>query len=243
MKTIYHLLITVAFIINSSHFLLAHNHQTSPQPQNTNFCWWPQSMYQNTQNNITVTVKALSEEETKNLFLGNGQRLVSMRGYLSISQPIVPLYITIKNGNPFSIMLSDQDINLGRNWNGSKRRPLNIRNTLEALNNNWFWSKATTCKTIDTRDSNGKIIESNNTYEKNTDSLFHRSFLSIDKLDIPTLFNLEPSMLFNDIVAQSSIIVKTGKTKGLLLFVWGKEITSSFNITIAKTTFNINFKT
>ena len=163
-----------------------------------------------------------------------------MRSWFFGSQPIIPLHIIIKNENSFPISLSEKNIDLGRYWYGIQRKPLNIKNVLESLNNKWFWSYQLEERNTSIHGSTGKLLGTATSYQVNTDPLLYRSFLALDGLSLPSLFNLDSSILFNHHRAQHSVIIEEGKTKELLLFVWGKEITSNFSITIAKNKFIVN---
>lgn len=244
MKIIYYLSIAI-FIDNLSHSLFAHSYRskskTTYRNENQNFNWWPLKIYQNSQNNISLTIKPLSEEATSNLFSGEGKYLVSMRGWFFVSQPIIPLHIIIKNENSFPVMLSEKNIDLGRYWIGIKCRPVNIRNVLESLNNYWFWSSSLEEKQTYIHNSSGKLVGTATKYKVNNDPLLYCSFLDLDGLNVPSLFNLDSSILLNHYTfAQNSVMVEQGKTKELLLFAWGKQINSNFSITIAQNKFKVN---
>lgn len=242
-------LLSAILIGSLSTSLLARHHRSrrsknSLFTNNKHFNWWPRNTYQKTENNISLLVKALSEEETSNLFLGDGKYLITMRGSFFISQPIVPLHITIKNENSFPIILNESSIDLGRYWIGIQHRPVNLRNVSESLNNSWFWSNQLEQRNSFIHSFTGKLIATTTSYEVNHDPLLYCSFLILDKWNLSSLFSLESGILFNDYkLPQSSVIIEEGKAKELLLFVWGKHITSNFSITIAKNKFKVNLLT
>jgi hypothetical protein len=245
MRITYYVLISI-FIAHSSTFLQAryiHSKFSKKNTvENTTITWWPRNTYQNSQNNISLTIRALSEIETSNLFLGKGKFLVAMRGCLFIShQPIIPLHLVIKNENSFSIMLSKEGINLGKNWIGIKHRPINLANIYESLNNYWIWSSPIEIQHGFIHSYTGNLVGTTTNYKKNENPLIDCSFLMLDRFSLSSLLNLEASIISN--LASNSVIVEQGKTIELLLFVWGKQITPNFSITIAQTNFKINLHT
>lgn len=240
MKTLSYVLIAV-FICNVLSLEAKYVNKRSRRSscnQKMAFNWWPQRTYQNTQNNISCTIKPFSQEETCQLFLDKGKSLIAQQGWFFINQPILPLHITIINNNNFPIMIGETNINLGTNWIGIKRKPINLTNILESLSNKFFWSSPLEVERASVHDWTGKIIGTTSNYIKNTDPLINCSFLELDEFNLSSLYNLEPSILFG--LGRNSMIIEAGKTKEFLIFVWAKEIKLGLNISIAHTTFTTN---
>lgn len=79
MKPVYYLLIVG--LLASTPVLGLRRKQHSQLSQVKKFSFWPTQTYNETQNNLSLTIHPLSEEETSNLFLGEGKRLLKIKGW------------------------------------------------------------------------------------------------------------------------------------------------------------------
>lgn len=210
-----------------------------------NFEWWPRETFQGAQNNISLTVRALSEEEASDLFLGKGKRFLEMICECGRpkkrSEPIVPLYIKIENNNSFPIAVGQENISSGKN-RLDKIVPINLANILESLNHQ-SWSSPVTYESSLVYDAQGKFAGTTGNYKVNNNPLLDCAFLMLDTFSLSHLSNLESSIFYNNSITCGSVLIEEGATKEVLLFVWGKEITPKFSITIVKNTFNVDLFT
>ena len=178
-----------------------------------NFDWWPTQTFQETQNGITLAVRALSQEETASLFLGAGENLLKNRGWFYIMQhPLIPIYISIKNEAGFPLVFAEKNIDLGRTY-FYKHVPVALMNVRETLENESWLPPALTSFNI--------------FFKLNGHSLVH-------------LNTLESSIFWAPQYEADIITIETQTTEDFLIFAWGKEITSNFKISIAKNKFAID---
>lgn len=241
MKSVGYILIA-AFIVFSP--VEGARRSKSKAPVKISFNWWPRQTFQEKQNNITLTARALSEDETRSLFLDEGKYLVNMTWY-GIKNPIIPVCISIKNEGTFPITLSEKCINLGTTWYGSKRAPVKLANILDTLNNHWNWSSSVIVRStyIDSWTGASLATATATSYEANSDPLMYSSFFKLNDLTLPDLYNADMSLLYGDRNAGVSVAIPQGQSRDIIMFAWGKEINPNFSISLAKNTFHIDLHT
>lgn len=242
MKSVRFALLVSAFFLPFASVVAARNIARSKQrftnPTYKTFNWWPRSTYESTQNGITLKVKPLSEQETAGLFLSEGVRLVASRGYYK-SNPILPLAITVQNDSKFPVTVSKKNIDLGKNWFGSRYELINLRNISETLERA-AWSSKVFRET--TYVSSGGLLPdfTITTYKDNPDFLIYREFFLVDAYSLDDLSSLDLGILGNQSYSASQLEVAPGQTRQMLVFAWASQVTSNLNISIAKNVYRIN---